>query len=178
MLLLGEALGLRQYAGLAVLMAGVTVLTTSRNLGGASWPLWALALPLIGSALRGLGQPLLKIGFQWWNNPRVATLLCYASSATVVIIVGLLRTRGTKARFTPRGVAWFMAVGIANGIATWAGIEAVSRGPVSLVTPVVATYPLFTLAIGRAMSLKADLSWQQGAGVALTVAGIVLLLAG
>ena len=180
LLFLGETLGMRQFAGVAVLLFGCTVLTTNRNFGGQSWPLWALALPLIGSLIRGLGQPLLKIGFQWWNNPRVATLLCYAASAsaTVTITVGLLRTRGTTARFTPRGVAWFMVVGVGNGIATWAGIEAVSRGPVSLVAPVMATYPLFTLAISRVLTRQAVLSWQQSAGVALTVVGIVLLVAG
>ena len=177
-LLLGEALGVRQYAGVAVLLIGVAVLTTNRTAGAASWPLWALSLPLAASLLRGMGQPLLKLGFQWWPNPRVATLLCYAASATVTITVGLLRTRGTAARFTPKGVAWFMVIGLCNGIATWSGIEAVARGPVSLVAPVMATYPLFTLAIGRAMSGEAALSWQQSIGVALTVAGIALVLTG
>ena len=177
-LLLGETLGLRQSAGIAVLMIGVTVLTTNRNIAGLPWPLWALALPLVASLLRGMGQPLLKIGFQWWNNPRVATLLCYAMSATVVITVGLVRTRGTSARFTREGVSWFMVVGLCNGIATWAGIEAVALGPVSLVVPVVASYPLFTLAIGLALSRKAAMNWQQSSGVMLTVVGIVLLVAG
>jgi len=178
-LVLGEALGLLQAAGIAVLLAGVMLLTVGRgSVGTASWPLWALILPITASILRGIGQPLLKIGFGLWNNPRVATLLCYIASASVVITVGLLRTRGTEARFTPLGVRWFMVVGVLNGIATWAGIEAVARGPVALVVPVVSTYPLFTLVIGLAMARSFSLSWRQATGVAATVTGVVLLLVG
>lgn len=175
---LGEALGARQLAGIAVLVAGVTLLTTNRNWGETTWPMWALLLPLTASMLRGLGQPLLKVGFAWWPNPRVATLLCYASSATVVIIVGLLRTRGRNARFTPKGVAWFMVVGVGNGIATWFGIEAVARGPVSLVAPVVASYPLFTLAIGSVVLRRVKVSRTQAVGVALAAGGVMLLVMG
>jgi drug/metabolite transporter (DMT)-like permease len=175
---LGEVLAMRQLAGIAVIILGATMLTSGRSAAGANWPLWALALPLTASFLRGLGQPLFKIGFSWWHNPRVATLICYACSATVVITVGLWRTRGTDARFSPKGVAWFMLIGVGNGIATWCGIEAVSRGPVSMVAPVVASYPLFTLLIGMVMFRRARVSPAQAAGVALTVGGVMMLLIG
>jgi drug/metabolite transporter (DMT)-like permease len=175
---LGEVLALQQLAGIAVIILGATLLTTGRSVTGPSWPLWALALPLTASFLRGLGQPLFKIGFSWWHNPRVATLICYACSATVVITVGLWRTRGTDARFSPKGVAWFMLIGVGNGIATWCGIEAVSRGPVSMVAPVVASYPLFTLVIGMVMFRRVKVSLAQAAGVALTVGGVMMLLIG
>ncbi len=175
---LGEALGIRQFAGIAVLVAGVTMMTTNRNWGDTTWPLWALALPLTASMLRGLGQPLLKVGFGWWHNPRVATLLCYASSATVVIIVGLLRKKASAASFTPKGVAWFMVVGFGNGLATWFGIEAVARGPVSLVAPVVASYPIFTLVIGSVLLRRVRVSRAQSLGVALAAVGVMILVLG
>ena len=175
---LGEALGMRQFAGIAVLVAGVTMMTTNRNWGDTTWPLWALALPLTASMLRGFGQPLLKVGFGWWHNPRVATLLCYASSATVVVLVGLLRKKASAASFTPKGVAWFMVVGVGNGLATWLGIEAVARGPVSLVAPVVASYPLFTLAIGSVLLRRVKVSRAQSVGVGLAAIGVMILVLG
>jgi drug/metabolite transporter (DMT)-like permease len=178
LLVLGEALRLWQLAGIALLVLGVTVLTTRRQTTGISWPLWALTLPLTASLLRGLGQPLLKIGFGWWNNPRVATLLCYASSATVVIILGLVRKRSLGVSFTRKGIGWFMLIGLLNGLATWAGIEAVARGPVSLVVPVVASYPLYTLLIGLVMWPGAKVGWAQAIGVALTVAGVIVVILG
>lgn len=178
LLWLGETLGLRQLSGVAVLIGGVALLTTNRSWGDANWPLWALALPLTASLIRGLGQPLLKVGFGLWDNPRVATLMCYLSSATVVIIVGLLRKSASAARFTPKGVAWFMVVGLGNGFATWFGIEAVARGPVSLVVPVVASYPLFTLAIGAVVLRRVKVTRAQSFGVVLAAAGVILIVMG
>ncbi len=157
---------------------GVSVLTTRRDVGGGNWPLWAIILPFSASMFRALGQPLLKVGFEIWNNPRVATLLCYISSATVVIIVGLMRKQALGARFSRKGIAWFMFVGVLNGLATWAGIEAVARGPVSLVVPVVASQPLFTLLISYVMIPGLRLSLAQAAGVVLTVAGVIVVLTG
>lgn len=178
LLWLGESLGLGQLVGVVVLLGGVTMLTTNRRWGDATWPLWALAFPLTASLLRGLSQPLLKIGFGLWDNPRVATLLCYMSSATVVIAVGLLRKRASATRFTPRGVAWFMLVGLGNGFATWFGIEAVARGPVSLVVPVVASYPLFTLAVGIIIHRSIRVSAAQALGVALAASGVIMIVRG
>jgi drug/metabolite transporter (DMT)-like permease len=176
---LGEALGARQFAGIAVLLCGIMLLTTRRaSSAGPDWPAWALLLPLSASVLRGLAQPLLKIGFGWWHNPRVATLCCYVSSATVVILVGLFRKRSSAAAFTPKGVAYFMLVGVGNGLATWAGIEAVARGPVSLVAPVVASYPLFTLVLGLVMLGHVKVSRMQALGVALTAGGVMVLVMG
>lgn len=175
---LGEALGLRQVAGIAVLVAGVSMLTTNRSWAGGTWPMWAILLPLTASLLRGLGQPLLKLGFTWWHNPRVATLFCYITSATVVIVVGLLRNRGGGMRFTPKGIAWFMLVGVGNGVATWLGIEAVARGPVSLVAPVVSSHPLFTLAIGAVILRRVKVSAAQAIGVVLAAVGVMVLVMG
>jgi drug/metabolite transporter (DMT)-like permease len=108
----------------------------------------------------------------------VATLLCYASSATVVIVLGLVRKRSLGVSFTRKGVGWFMVIGVLNGLATWAGIEAVARGPVSLVVPVVASYPLYTLLIGLVMWPGAKIGWTQAIGVVLTVMGVIAVITG
>ena len=95
-----------------------------------------------------------------------------------MIVVGLLRKKASAASFTPKGVAWFMVVGVGNGLATWLGIEAVARGPVSLVVPVVASYPLFTLAIGSVVLRRVKVSRAQSVGVALAALGVMILVLG
>ena len=174
--LLGEVLALRQLTGVAIVVGGVTCLSATRQWRDTSWPGSALALPLTASLIRGLGPAALKVGFMWWPNPRVATLACYLSSAIVAISVGLWRTRGTGTWFTRAGVAWFMLIGICNGFATWSWIESLARGPVALVAPVVATYPLFTMLFGRLLIGRLEANAMQAAGVGLTVVGIGLLL--
>jgi uncharacterized membrane protein len=53
---------------------------------------------------------------------------------------------------------------------------ALDAGPVYIVSPIVATYPLFTLAFS-ALLLRQRPSGPLLAGVALTVCGVVMLLA-
>lgn len=175
-LILGETAGPVEAAGLVAIVLGATLLTTGRTWQDRPLLMWALLLPLAASLIRGLAAPMLKLGFTLWPNPMAATLACYVMSATVALAAGALRTRNTGAKFDSKGVAWFIAVGFANGFATMALIFALSGGPVTLVAPVVATYPLFTLLIGAVLLRQSAPESRQIAGVALTVAGVILLV--
>ncbi len=54
--------------------------------------------------------------------------------------------------------------------------QALALGSVSLVAPLVACYPLATVAFGRLVLGKAGLHRWTAIGVGITVAGVVLLL--
>ena len=73
-------------------------------------------------------------------------------------------------------VWWFIAVGIVNGAAVLLLYLALNRGPVTIVAPLVACYPLLTLILnwlflGQRIPTRFAL-----AGVFTTVAGVGLLL--
>ena len=53
-----------------------------------------------------------------------------------------------------------------------------ARGSVTLVAPLVATYPLVTMLLSARLFGQLELSPKRIAGATLTVAGVVLLLAG
>ena len=53
---------------------------------------------------------------------------------------------------------------------------ALGRGPVSLVAPLVACYPLATLVFGWAFPGGSPLSRQAVVGIGITVAGVAILL--
>lgn len=72
----------------------------------------------------------------------------------------------------------FGAVGLSNGLAVMTMYAALSRGSVTLVSPLVATYPLVTLALSGLLLRAARLSMKLCLDVAVTVAGVALLLAG
>jgi drug/metabolite transporter (DMT)-like permease len=55
---------------------------------------------------------------------------------------------------------------------------ALAKGPVALVSPLVATYPLVTVAGSAIILGKTERSTRLASAVALTVAGVALLLAG
>jgi drug/metabolite transporter (DMT)-like permease len=72
-------------------------------------------------------------------------------------------------------VPWLLAVGFCNGMAVLAMYAALARGKVSVVSPLIVTYPLFTVALSALFLRGERLDARVLAGVALTVAGVVVL---
>jgi drug/metabolite transporter (DMT)-like permease len=177
LVVLGEALDILQWLAVAAILGGVTTMSLRRQWDGGSWRRWVIALPLGAALCRGLGPPVLKIGLGWWPNPFVAVLICYAMSASVAIAVGLWRTRGTRRIVTRKGVLAFAGVGLCNGCAVMFWVQSLALGPVSLTSPVVACYPVFTMIFGAILLGRKKIDRSQGLGVLLTVVGVVLLTA-
>ena len=55
---------------------------------------------------------------------------------------------------------------------------ALAQGQVSMVSPIVATYPLFTLGLNLLLLRQERVTPRMALGAALTVAGVILLLCG
>jgi len=174
--LLGEPLRLTQMLALAVILIGVLALTGARPKVSGGFGAWYLLLPLIGAAMRGFVQPVVKLGLARWPSPPAAVLIGYVMSAIVAILALRLRTGHWRPPATRRGALWFAGVGVCNGLAVLLMYAALARGPVGLVAPLVATYPLVTVAASALVLHAVDLRPRMTAGAALTVAGVVLLL--
>lgn len=176
---LGELPRAGQLAAIAAICAGLFVL-----LGGSRPPgalpdvsLLALGLPLLAALIRGLVQPLVKLGLTTWPNPFAAVTIGYVVSALVVLGFGLLRGAVPRPGIERTGTIWFASVGLANGLAVLCLYGALARGPVTVVAPLVATYPLFTLVLNRVLRGDRTADRRTILDVVVTVAGIALLLA-
>ncbi len=174
--LFGERPSGAQWAGIGAIVAGVVAMF----LGGAtvqgSAPRLAFLLPIAAALVRGVTQPLVKFGLQSWPNPFAAVTIGYLVSAIVI-----LSLRAMSREPAPGGwshVPWFMAVGLCNGSAVLALYAALSLGPVSVVAPLVAMYPVITLALDRLLRRGQRLGRSVVAGVGISVGGVVLLLVG
>jgi len=177
-MILGEPPRAGQIVGLAAILAGVAVLSAARYGWSGGWNSWYLLLPLAAAALRGLIQPVVKLGLERWPSPFAAVLIGYLVSTVVVLGVSRLQTGHWIAAAPKRGRLWFAIVGVCNGLAVFLMYAALARGPVTLVSPLVATYPLVTVAASALLLGRLQNAVQIVAGVVLTVAGVGLLLAG
>ena len=90
--------------------------------------------------------------------------------------MALARTDGAIPEIEYRGALWFAAVGLCNGLSVLAMYAALEYGPVTIVSPLIAGYPLVTLLLSRAFLRKEDVGPQLIVGVAGAVCGVVLLL--
>jgi drug/metabolite transporter (DMT)-like permease len=176
LILLGETLRAPQVFGIAAIVGGVMLMYRGERRIFPPWSLWLLFLPLAAAAIRGIVQPIIKLGLERWPNPIAAVVVGYTVSSAVLIVVALVRHGGFVHPFDRRGALWFAAVGICNGLAVLSMYAALGRGSVALVSPLVASYPLVTLLLSLAFLKQERISLQLVAGVAVTVGGVVLLI--
>ena len=176
-LLLGEVPGAREVSATMIIVLGTMALSRPAASATQSPQRSALWMPWLAALLRALAQVLSKAGLVLWTNPFAAVLVGYTVSAAVVWMSGFMVSGGKPPAFTRRGVAWFVLTGVLNGAAVLAMYFALTTGPVRVVAPVVATYPLFTLVLSALFLRHEQLTGRLIAGVALTVAGVVILLA-
>ncbi|MBT5455221.1 MAG: DMT family transporter [Rhodospirillaceae bacterium] len=175
-LMLGETVSVGQGMAVLVIVAGIILLYRTPRSGALGGIAWAFALPLAAAFIRGVVQPLVKIGLEDWPNPFAAVTIGYVVSALVVLISSAANRRGWPVPFNRTGWLWFAAVGLCNGLAVLCLYQALGRGPVSLVAPLVACYPLATLVFGWAFPGGSPLSRQAVVGIGITVAGVAILL--
>ena len=175
---LGESFGPAQAAGMAVVIVGVSLLTLSRGRMSTSWPLWVIMLPLAAAAVRGVVHPAVKWGLLSWPDPLAAVTVGYLISAVVLLSVARIRGRAHTGHRDAASIGWFAAVGISNGLAVLLTYAALAVGEVSLVSPLIATYPLVTLIISAAIVRSVAWNGRMVLGVLATVAGVAIILAG
>jgi len=177
-LILHEPLRLMQFVGLMVAIGGVLIITVNRTGNVRDWKTWALLLPLGAALLRGIAPPVIKIGLEIWPNPIGAGLVGYIFSTLTVLTLERIRNGHFIARGPNIGRLWFALTGIVNGIGTLLLYLAVGAGPVTLVAPLIATYPLVTVGLSALVLANVRITPRLVAGVAMTVAGVALILAG
>jgi drug/metabolite transporter (DMT)-like permease len=175
--LLHEPLRPLQFVGLVVIVAGVLLISLQRQ-GARDWRTWALLLPLGAAALRGLIPPVIKLGLDIWPSPIAAGLTGYIFSTLTVLTVEKIRNGNFIAKGPRVGRLWFMGIGLCNGTATMLLYFALGAGPVSLVAPLIATFPLFTVVMSVIAFGRLENGLRLAGGTILTVAGVVLILIG
>jgi drug/metabolite transporter (DMT)-like permease len=173
--LMGEAPNATQGLGIVAICAGVALLFVGRGNGDARPALWTLGLPLSAAFLRGIAQPMVKWGLADWPSPFAAVTIGYMVSA--VVMGGVILGRRDGGDWPARaGIWWFIAVGVVNGAAVLLLYMALSRGPVTIVAPLVACYPLLTLILNRLFLGQSIPTRFALAGIFITVTGVGLLL--
>jgi drug/metabolite transporter (DMT)-like permease len=174
-LLLGERIPVQAMVAALAIVMGVGIISWKQ--GGVRPHLTGLSLlwPLSGAVLRGLAQAGVKLGLLLWPSAFAASLIGYAVSSATVIGFNRL-ARGERPKLTQRNLAWFALTGILNGSAVLLMYTALSMAPVSLVAPVVATFPLVTALVSAAVLPHEVLTMRTVVGALVTVAGVVYLV--
>ena len=158
------------------IVEGIAVLAWKQNAVRPGFLGWSLLWPISGAVVRGLAQAGAKAGLVLWPSPFAASLIGYFVSSAVVIGANQMG-RSKRPPLTKHGVVWFAVTGLLNGGAVLMMYAALSIAPVSLVAPIVATYPLITAFVSAVVLREEPVTPRMVAGATITVLAIVYLVA-
>jgi drug/metabolite transporter (DMT)-like permease len=173
---LGEKVPAQAALACVAIVAAVAMLSWRQSAVRPGFTGWALVWPVAGAVVRGLAQAGAKAGLTLWPSPFAASLIGYTVSSATVIGVNQVG-RSKRPPLTQHGIAWFALTGVLNGGAVLLMYGALSIAPVSLVAPVVATYPLMTALISAIVLREEPVTLRMVAGAATAVLAIVYLTA-
>jgi drug/metabolite transporter (DMT)-like permease len=174
-LFLGEKIAIEAAMAAAGVVVGIIMLSWNRSAEAPRFTGWSLLWPIAGAAVRGFAQAGAKAALLLWPNPFAASLIGYLVSSATVVGANRLGRLETL-RSSKESVAWFAVTGVLNGGAVLLMYAALTMAPVSLVAPLVATYPLVTALVSAAVLRDEVLTMRVMAGAAITVAAIVYLV--
>jgi drug/metabolite transporter (DMT)-like permease len=175
-LLLGESVSVIQVAAIASIVFGITLVTWKRGQGIKQLAAAGI-LAAVGSAISyGIRPLFLEYGLDAANIPLTGALI--GAIAAFIYATALTRLSDIRGAADVRSPAlWlFLASGTLQAIGFLAFTVGLSSNEVTVVYPVTASAPIFTLGF-TALLLRGQetLTWRIVLGVVLVVIGVVAL---
>lgn len=145
-LVLGEDITLIFLLGTICTVVGIMTLSWKRQ-SHINWTLPALVFPLGAAAIRGANHNIGKFGLQLLPSPYFASLVSFTVSFVGAIMIYRFRIGSLPTRLPMQSVMWSGLAGICIAMGVLSMYSALHYGRVVVVSPIIATFPLFTLLI-------------------------------
>jgi len=130
---------------------------------------------LIAAFITGIAAPIRKLGLNYLNYPLLAAVV--TATAAMAVAVSILYYRGNirKCRFD-KGTKFYAVSGLLISAALLFNFAALSAGNVSVVVPLLTTYPLFAIFFSHLfLSHVEKIDSKVWIGAVVIVAGAVML---
>jgi drug/metabolite transporter (DMT)-like permease len=141
-------------------------------------------LPLSAAMCIGMSENLRRMGLLEVGNPFLGAAI--ASSAALTFILIILASQrflsSAKAKFKPAAISRnsipFLAAGVCNALGFLSSFGALSLKEVTIITPLMATSPLFVLLISSVFLKRLEIITRNVViGTLLVVVGVMILFA-
>lgn len=176
---LGEPLGPLTAVGVAVLVAGLVVLTYSKGGDVEGWNPRDLLFPVGAAAVFAAGNVLRRFGFQDTGASALQAVAVNETAALVALAAYALARHGTDPLAASReSYPYFVGSGLLTAVALLSFFAALAteEGRVAVVDPLAATAPLFTTVFAAVLLGDVErVTRGVVAGAALVVVGAVLI---
>ena len=173
---LGEQLTLAIAAGTVLTVLGITTLAWMPTLRGAGTVAGggvaaALLFATCTAMIRGVNHVIGKVGIDLLPNPFMAGFAAFVVSFIVLATVYRWRRRRWPGRLPRPGLICFGIAGLCVALGTGLLYTALIVGTVTVVAPIIATFPVFTMLVAAALGDE-RITGKVLAGVALVIVGV------
>ncbi len=177
-LILGEMLTWQIALGTLGIVSAIILLTRRDKKIPASWPVWALALPVAAAIIRSFGHGLTKIGMEYIPDPYFAALVGFTVSMVVTGSLHLMKKGRPPLMRARQGVYLFLFSGLMFGAALLALNTALLNGTIVTVVPIVAASPIFSMLLSVIVFRREHLTVRIVAAVFVVMPSVVLIALG
>jgi drug/metabolite transporter (DMT)-like permease len=142
-LFLGESLNLLIVFGTMAIVAGVALISWQGNKRQESFRWWHLAYPLSAAFLAGVSHPLRRYTLTLADEPLYLAAVIGIVALPWLVSATLLPGQNQKPVWDRRAMLPFVIAGALETLGILLGIVALSIGQVVVVSPIIATSPLW-----------------------------------
>jgi uncharacterized membrane protein len=158
--------------GTVLVVCGIVLISWRAEKQIMAFRWWHLLLPVGAAFLTGINHPIRRYALTLSNEPLFFAALMGAVSLVSFLAYANLGSTKERLVWQRKAVGYFLVTGVAETLSITSIITALSIGPVVVIAPIAASYPLWAL-MGTAIFLR---------GVervtALTVLGSLSIVAG
>ena len=176
---------MREHAGLAVLagtvlvVAGVIAISWKPESAPPSYRAWHVLYSLAAGFLAGVAFPLRRHGLIITNEPMFFSFVIAIVSLIGAIPYVFWTRSGQGLVWHRKGVVYFALSGFFEAMGAWLTLVALTGARVVIVSPIVATTPLFSLVISLIfLRGKENITGVTIAGTIAVVAGTIAIALG
>ena len=144
-LFLGEQVSFPVVVGTLLIVAGITLISWQPEIQRASFRWWHLGYPLGAAFLAGISHPLRRYALGLANEPLYLAAIIGIVALPWLASYVVLPTKGDQPVWNRQSMGWFLMAGVFETLGILLVIIALSVGQVVIVSPIVATSPLWIL---------------------------------
>ncbi len=171
---LKEPFSLLIFGGVFLIILGIYILTLGRN--HKKFDKKYLLLPLGAALFYGLAIPLNKLGLLNIGNPILAATIT-STTSLFIILVYLSAVKGLKRlKLTRHATIFYTLSGLATVMAFTLHFTALNLGNVSMIAPLVSTFPLFAVILSHLLLRhKERITLHVWLGALVVVSGVIVI---
>lgn len=175
-LFLGEQLTSPIIVGTLLIVTGIGLISWQPEAQRASFRWWHLGYPLGAAFLAGISHPLRRYALSLADEPLYLAAIIGIVALPWLASFTVLPTKGEQPVWNRQSIGWFLMAGVFETLGILLVIVALSVGQVVIVSPIVATSPLWIL-LGTWFFLRGieSLTWLTVLGALCVVAGTIAI---